>query len=70
MNEGTNICTDEQKDENYIPLGINAGGIKNVPCGYQFSVGLKSGGSGDSRCKRVVSLRLKTQWLLISAFPI
>ena len=22
-----NIQTDEQKDENYIPLGINAGGI-------------------------------------------
>ena len=22
------IQTDEQKDENYIPLGINAGGIK------------------------------------------
>ena len=27
-NEWTNIQTDEQKDENYIPLGINAGGIK------------------------------------------
>ena len=26
-NEGTNIGTDEWKDENYIPLGINAGGI-------------------------------------------
>ena len=26
-NELTNICTDEQKDENYILLGINAGGI-------------------------------------------
>ena len=23
----TNIHTDERKDENYIPLGINAGGI-------------------------------------------
>ena len=27
MNERTNIRTDEQIDENYIPLGINAGGI-------------------------------------------
>ena len=27
MNEQTNIRTDEWKDENYIPLGINAGGI-------------------------------------------
>ena len=26
-NEQTNIQTDERKDENYIPLGINAGGI-------------------------------------------
>ena len=26
-NEHTNIRTDERKDENYIPLGINAGGI-------------------------------------------
>ena len=26
-NERTNIRTDERKDENYIPLGINAGGI-------------------------------------------
>ena len=25
----TNERTDERKDENYIPLGINAGGIKN-----------------------------------------
>ena len=29
MNKRTNIQTEEQKDENYIPLGINAGGIKN-----------------------------------------
>ena len=28
-NERTNIRTDEQKDENYIPLDINAGGIKS-----------------------------------------
>ena len=28
MNERTNIWMDKQKDENYIPLGINAGGIK------------------------------------------
>ena len=27
-NERTNIRTDEQKDKNYKPLGINAGGIK------------------------------------------
>ena len=26
-NEHMNIRTDEWKDENYIPLGINAGGI-------------------------------------------
>ena len=26
-NERTNIRTDEREDENYIPLGINAGGI-------------------------------------------
>ena len=26
-NKRMNICTDQQKDENYIPLGINAGGI-------------------------------------------
>ena len=26
-NKQTNIQTDERKDENYIPLGINAGGI-------------------------------------------
>ena len=26
-NELTNIRTDERKDESYIPLGINAGGI-------------------------------------------
>ena len=26
-NERTNIQTDERKDENYIPVGINAGGI-------------------------------------------
>ena len=26
-NEHTNIRTDERKDEKYIPLGINAGGI-------------------------------------------
>ena len=26
-NKRTNIRTDEWKDENYIPLGINAGGI-------------------------------------------
>ena len=26
-NEQTNIQTDERKDENYIPVGINAGGI-------------------------------------------
>ena len=28
-NEHTNGRMDEQKDENYIPLGINAGGIMN-----------------------------------------
>ena len=28
MNEPTNIRTDERKRENYIPVGINAGGIK------------------------------------------
>ena len=27
MNEQTNIRMDKRKDENYIPLGINAGGI-------------------------------------------
>ena len=27
-NEQTNIQTDERKDENYKPIGINAGGIK------------------------------------------
>ena len=27
MNEQTNIQTDERKDENYIPVIINAGGI-------------------------------------------
>ena len=27
MNEQTNIRTDERKSENYIPVGINAGGI-------------------------------------------
>ena len=27
MNEQTNIQTDERKDENYIPLNINARGI-------------------------------------------
>ena len=27
MNGRTNIRTDERKDENYIPLRINAGGI-------------------------------------------
>ena len=32
-NEWTNIWTDEWKYENYIPLGINAGGIKI--CGKQ-----------------------------------
>ena len=30
-NEHTNIRTDERKDENYIPLGINAGGIISEP---------------------------------------
>ena len=29
-NEHTNIRTDERKDENYIPLGINAGGITKI----------------------------------------
>ena len=29
-NEHTNIRTDERKNENYIPLGINAGGINIV----------------------------------------
>ena len=33
-NERTNIRTDERKDENYIPLGINAGGIKMLRCPY------------------------------------
>ena len=28
-NERTNIQTDERKDKNYIPVGINAGGIMN-----------------------------------------
>ena len=28
--ERTNIQTDEQKDENYIPFGTNAGGIISV----------------------------------------
>lgn len=38
--------------------------------GFQFSVGLKSGGREDSHYIRVVCLRLKTQWIVISAFPI
>ena len=29
-NEHTNGRTDERKDENYIPVGINAGGIKKL----------------------------------------
>ena len=29
MNKRKNIRTDELKEENYIPLGINAGGIMN-----------------------------------------
>ena len=36
-NERTNIRTDERKDENYIPLGINAGGIiidESLPQGF------------------------------------
>ena len=28
-NEHTNGRTDKRKDENYVPLGINAGGIKS-----------------------------------------
>ena len=31
--ERTNIQTDERKDENYIPVGINGGGIMNRYCG-------------------------------------
>ena len=31
--EQTNIQTDERKDENYIPVGINAGGIKTCGVG-------------------------------------
>ena len=29
-NEHTNGRTDERKDENYIPVGINAGGINSI----------------------------------------
>ena len=42
-NERTNIRTDERKNENYIPLGINAGGITNqlnvgcLPSPFYFS---------------------------------
>ena len=34
-NEHTNGRTDERKDENFIPLGINAGGIKSSLTGTQ-----------------------------------
>ena len=34
-NEHTNGRTDERKDENYIPLGINAGGVKIEPATAQ-----------------------------------
>ena len=36
MNKRTNIPMDEQKDENYIPLGINAGGIIIRNMGYHI----------------------------------
>ena len=41
--ELTNIQTDERKDENYIPVGINAGGIKNY-----IPVGINAGGITSS----------------------
>lgn len=37
---------------------------------FQQSVGFKSGGRRDSHCIRVVCLRLKSQWIVIAAFPI
>ena len=32
MNKQKNILTDERKSENYIPGGINAGGIMSTIC--------------------------------------
>ena len=61
MNEQTNIQMDERKDENYIPLGINAGGTIKHFQGARWLGGTAS----DSRARgqgfetylcRVVSL--------------
>ena len=37
-NEQTNIRTDEQKDENYIPLSIIAGGITTYESAHEIMV--------------------------------
>ena len=37
-NEQANIGKDKRKDENYTPLGINAGGITNVDLDIKFRI--------------------------------
>ena len=56
-NEQTNIQTDERKDENYIPVGINAGGITTMAA-ILLSAVLKTFGRNE-RVKNIINEGIK-----------
>ena len=55
---------DERKDENYIPLGINAVGIINLAIVFLFVRSTKSGFYGQIIASRYMHLSLEKEFLI------
>ena len=59
-NELTNIRTDKRKGENYIPVGINAGGITKELISSESVFAHEKGGGGFHGKAQIISIEAET----------